>query len=79
MQEWSERGKAVETLTRRFREEGGRRDEERTRLETLLEAANREAGARGDELARLVVEFETRAACAEADMDRKVLCFFSMV
>ncbi|CAM9586946.1 unnamed protein product [Scytosiphon promiscuus] len=70
--EWTERGHALETLTRRLREDGVRRDEERARLETLAEAAKQEAESRAEELARLVVEFETRAACAEAGMDEKV-------
>lgn len=72
LKEWSDRGNGLETLTRRLREEGERREEERGRLEKLVQAAEGEAGARGEELARMMVEFETRAACAEADMDEKV-------
>ncbi|CAM9923968.1 unnamed protein product, partial [Hapterophycus canaliculatus] len=49
-----------------------RRDEERARLETITEAAKHEAEVRAEDLARLVVEFETRAACAAAGMDEKV-------
>lgn len=71
-QEWSDRGKGLETLTRRLREEGARRDEEREELETAAAAAREEAEARGEEVARLAVDFETRAACAEAGMDEKV-------
>ncbi|CBN75506.1 expressed unknown protein [Ectocarpus siliculosus] len=70
--EWSDRGKGLETLTRRLREEGARRDEERAELETAAAAAREEAEARGEEVARLAVDFETRAACAEAGMDEKV-------
>eukprot|EP00752_Nemacystus_decipiens_P008373 g7484.t2 len=70
--EWSDRGNGLETMRRRLREEGERRDEERGRLEKLVQTAEEEAGARGEELARMIVEFETRAACAEADMDEKV-------
>ncbi|CAM9504017.1 unnamed protein product, partial [Ectocarpus sp. 12 AP-2014] len=70
--EWSDRGKGLETLTRRLREEGARRDEERAELETAAAAAREEAEARGEEVARLAVNFETRAACAEAGMDEKV-------
>ncbi|CAN0296275.1 unnamed protein product, partial [Ectocarpus fasciculatus] len=70
--EWSDRGKGLETLTRRLREEGVRRDEERAELETAAAVAKDEAEARGEEVARLVVDFETRAACAEAGMDEKV-------
>lgn len=65
MKEWSDRGNGLETLKRRLREEGAR-------LEKLLSAAEGEAGARGEDLARMMVEFETRAACAEAGMDQKV-------
>lgn len=72
MKEWSDRGDGLETLTRRLREEGERRDDERGRLEKLIRDAEGEAGARGEELARMMVEFETRAACAEADMEDKV-------
>lgn len=77
-QEWSDRGNAVETLTGRVQEEGAWRAEERARLERRVEAAEGEAGARGEELARLVVEFETRAACAEAEMDEKVAASFTV-
>lgn len=37
-----------------------------------MEAAREEAGVRGEELARLVVEFEARAASAEVAMARRV-------
>eukprot|EP00903_Cladosiphon_okamuranus_P013256 g12360.t2 len=70
--EWSDRGNALETMKRRLREESERRDDERTRLEKLVQDAQGEAGARGQELARMMVEFETRAACAETEMDEKV-------
>lgn len=72
LKEWSDRGHGVETLRRRLREEGERRDEERGRLERRVHAAEGEAGARGEELARMMLEFETRAACAEAGVDEKV-------
>lgn len=72
LKEWSDRGNGLETLTRRLREEGERRDEERGRLEKLVQDAEAEAGAQGEELARMMVDFETRAACAEAEMDEKV-------
>ncbi|CAB1111278.1 unnamed protein product [Ectocarpus sp. CCAP 1310/34] len=70
--EWADRGKGLETLTGRLREEGARRDEERRELETAAAAAREEAEARREEVARLAVDFETRAACAEAGMDEKV-------
>lgn len=60
----------------RLKEEEARRAEDRARLERRVEAAERDTGARGEELARLVVEFETRAACAEAEMDEKVAASF---
>lgn len=75
LKEWSDRGNALETLTRRLREGSERRDEERGRLEKLVQDAQGEAGARGEELARMMVEFETRAACAETEMDEKVWRF----
>lgn len=72
LKEWSDRGNGLDALRGRLREEGERRDEETARLEKLLRAAEEEAGARGEELAGMMVEFETRAACAEAGMDEKV-------
>lgn len=72
MQEWKERGKAIENIAQRSGEERVRWDENKARLETLLEAAKEEAGHRGDELARLMVEFQTRLASAEARVIEKV-------
>lgn len=56
----------------RAKNEGARRDGERARLETLAEAAREEAEGRGEELARAVMEFESRAVCAEGQMSEKV-------
>lgn len=72
LKEWSDRGNALESLTTRRREEAERQDEERGRLEKLVQAAEGEAGARGEEVARMMLDFETRAACAEAEMEQKV-------